>query len=710
MSASKIPPQLEVFRFVRVRDNEKAAVDKAWGLSPLNHEQISHWLAHHKNYGVVMGYGNNIAIDFDDPELYSEKISQLPDTFTVKTPKKGFHCILHLSDTDGVERLFALRQTKVISLGRGQKHLGELRIRGVYIMGPGSIHPDTGTSYEVYNNVPIADISVDDLLRVFSDVLPPPKSSNRLTSVPFGRSMEHLAKISGIPELKGEVFTFHENHDGTHQVVVNEKSTGAWIDHHGYIGSHTNGGPTVIQWVMYYGHDYTAAVSILKKYGVDFYDAKDYNPNTLADYILRGNKIIFAKEKLYSYGDGYYQVIDQWDIRKQIKQLLGISFKTSKANETIFSLCSECVTPYQLINSSDLLNLNNGLLDLSGGHLISHTPSVISTIRFPVSYEKEAKCPTWEATVSDIFDNDQNKIRTLQEFFGYCLTKDTKYHKMLYLVGDGRNGKSVVLYVLQNLLGRDNYSSISLDSFDNYHVLAQLEGKIANICGEVKAKSSVCDNNFKLISSGDPINIDPKNKEGYTITPICKMIFATNELPRVEDRSDGFYDRLLILRFEKQYKDDDSKTNPDLKFQIVENEINGVFQWALKGLANLRSRGKFLRDEYMRQAVQQYRDENTPVLMFAQEACAFSPLSEVSINDLYMAYVSWCAASGHRSPMSKTKFGQDFFRHFRTTVKKDTIGPNDNRERGWLGVEISSSFDGQKNRGTSGKKDDGWDD
>jgi hypothetical protein len=81
-------------------------------------------------------------------------------------------------------------------------------------------------------------------------------------------NVDALKKLSGAKELKGEIISFKKNTDGTTQTLVNGQSTSAWIDKNGYIGSHDDGGPTWVQWVMWYGYTFNEALEIGCKYGI----------------------------------------------------------------------------------------------------------------------------------------------------------------------------------------------------------------------------------------------------------------------------------------------------------------------------------------------------------------------------------------------------------------------------------------------------------
>lgn len=62
-----------------------------------------------------------------------------------------------------------------------------------------------------------------------------------------------LLALSGHACVGGEIYTFRENGNNTRQILVDGKTTGAWIDEEGKIGSYSGGGPTIVQWLKYYG-------------------------------------------------------------------------------------------------------------------------------------------------------------------------------------------------------------------------------------------------------------------------------------------------------------------------------------------------------------------------------------------------------------------------------------------------------------------------
>lgn len=240
-----------------------------------------------------------------------------------------------------------------------------------------------------------------------------------------------------------------------------------------------------------------------------------------------------------------------------------------------------------------------------------------------------------------------------QEFFGLCLIKTQKYEKALFLIGEGSNGKSTVLHILQQILGKRNYSAVPLELFNNPHYTANFYNKLANISIETNAKSSVYDSLMKAVVSGDTITADGKYQPLIQFNPFCKLIFALNNMPRVDDKTDAFYRRMLIVRLNRQFTEEEQ--NKDLRTEL-ESELDGVFLWMLEGLKRLQARGRFELSGVMKKEIEEYRKENNNVMTFVDEDCTLETSAIISKQTLYNAYVEWCKANGYKE-LGKLKFG-----------------------------------------------------
>jgi putative DNA primase/helicase len=408
------------------------------------------------------------------------------------------------------------------------------------------------------------------------------------------------------------------------------------------------------------------------------------NCNQIATQIQEEHNLLFCDGFYYEYANGVFASIKEDIIKRIIKKKLGDKFTQNKANEILHSLRVDiALNDSEELNKSNLLNLKNGMFDLQILTLSVHSPEHKSTIQLPVNYNTEAKCDKWLKTLQEIFKDELEKTDVLQEFFGLCLTKEQKYEKALFLIGEGANGKSTILHILQQILGKKNYSSVPLELFNNQHYTANFYNRLANISIETNAKSSVYDSLMKAVITGDTISADFKYQNVIQFNPFCKLIFALNNMPRVDDKTDAFYRRLIIIRFNRQF--DEEVQNKNLKYEL-EAELDGIFLWMLNGLKRLIERGYFERPEVIKKEIDEYRKENNNVLTFVEEECNLEPNSIISKRSLYIAYNEWCKRNGYRSLAIK-KFGKELTKHFQNKIVESRDNAGDTKV--WLGINTN---------------------
>jgi hypothetical protein len=182
----QIPLQLrnEKFRFCKVRKNGKTPFEKGWNTDPDKMYKfddprlIEHCEKNSGNYGVLGGHGGMIILDWDDSKTYQELGNILPDTLKTQSPRENGapHCYYFIQ---GEDKPVGLRIKK--DTGRKDERgnpiyetIADIQGLGTQVVGPGSIYPKEfyskgvdGIPYRVINDVPIATIIREQLLKVF---------------------------------------------------------------------------------------------------------------------------------------------------------------------------------------------------------------------------------------------------------------------------------------------------------------------------------------------------------------------------------------------------------------------------------------------------------------------------------------------------------------------------------------------------------------
>ena len=102
---------------------------------------------------------------------------------------------------------------------------------------------------------------------------------------------------------------------------------------------------------------------------------------------------------------------------------------------------------------SALLPFRNGLLNVATGVLAPHERRLFTLHRVECDFDPEATSPTYDQFLEQVLPNDFQSRQTLDEFFGYCLTADTRQQKALMLIGQKRSGRGTLLRLLRTVVG-----------------------------------------------------------------------------------------------------------------------------------------------------------------------------------------------------------------------------------------------------------------
>jgi putative DNA primase/helicase len=297
-------------------------------------------------------------------------------------------------------------------------------------------------------------------------------------------------------------------------------------------------------------------------------------------------------------------------------------------------------------------------LDPEKGALLPHRPEHRLRTKLNIHWDPATQCPRWLQFLDEIFGKDSDAIEKatcLQQWFGYCLVRDSSLHKFTFLVGSGGNGKSVCLDVLKSLLGDENVSHAHLGQLEDPAIRAELENKLVNISAELGGSASLGEY-FKAVVSGDPVLARRLYQAPFSFRPYVRLICATNELPRLTDHSRGFERRAIILRFNREFSEAERDTTI---LEKLVDERAGILAWAVKGLQQLRRQGCFIIPASSVAELTQYKKDSDNVHLFVEEELEVHKerTGGLEPKELYPAYANWCRENGY-GPTNKNNFGK----------------------------------------------------
>lgn len=369
--------------------------------------------------------------------------------------------------------------------------------------------------------------------------------------------------------------------------------------------------------------------------------------------------------------------------QKYYKKTRGTQSKKNIMNELMHR---KTVTPDEFDKDDMLLNVANGYVDLTSRELYKHDINRMFSQIANTDYSEKMQPAVWLDFLNDIFAGDKAVIRYIQKALGYSLTGSTREQIMFILFGKGRNGKSIFVETIAEILG--DYSnnmqakSLMVKKNDNVNTdIARLSKARFVTSSEPNEGFRFDEGLIKQITGGDKVTARFLYAEEFEYTPKFKIWVSTNHKPIIRGTDDGIWRRLVLIPFDVQIPEE--KVDKDLKYKLL-REAPAILNWMAEGAYMWMREGLEL-PEKLKDAGQTYRTEMDVVEQFIQEKCKRVEDVRETGKALYEEYKKW-ADENNEYKMDKNKFGKKLKEKFRS--KKMNNGVN------YLGVELTEKYPG----------------
>ena len=411
----------------------------------------------------------------------------------------------------------------------------------------------------------------------------------------------------------------------------------------------------------------------IEKIDKDYFDEVNRGKQASKEHVIIAEKVLellsikYYNQNFYVYENGVYQE----GLTKIEQCIISIdkNIKKSIRNEILDYLrITQDVSMIDI--DKNLINFKNGIYHIDTNTLEPHSSNFFTICQINAKYLTDKELEELEQNnlnvpiktfLNDISCGHTDRINTLLEFAGYSMTYTVELAKCLFLLGKSAgNGKSTFNKLLLQLIGKNNYCSISIEDFSERFYASELSNKLLNIVHEVKNTNVKDLSKFKSVISGDEISVEEKYKSRYTIKPFCHHIFAMNNMPKIFSEDEGFFRRLQIIPFEAKFTDEQQeKFNFDEL--ITDTSLNYFANIALRKYLKMKNehRRTFSNYKESNELVEEYRSGENSALLFINNFENFKKLidknNKIIKSKLYEAYENWCFNS-QQELVSRTNF------------------------------------------------------
>src|SRR5699024_11174096 len=258
------------------------------------------------------------------------------------------------------------------------------------------------------------------------------------------------------------------------------------------------------------------------------------------------------------------------------------------------------------------------------------------------------------------------------------------------LHGNGRNGKSVFLDIITEMLG--NYTvniqpktiMVKPQSSGASSDIARLQGARLVTSTEPNDGMRFDEGLVKQLTGGDKVTARFLYGDEFDFNPEFKLWMATNHKPIIRGTDDGIWRRMAIVPFTVQIPVDE--VDKQLKYKL-RREMTAILNWAVEGYQEWQRIG-LSEPETVKRQRGDYRKEMDPVELFIEECCLRKSGEREKSSDLYKIYRSWAQDNGQYL-MSSTKFGVEMSNKFQKITSNGVH---------YIGLKLKNDFNDESFR------------
>ena len=313
----------------------------------------------------------------------------------------------------------------------------------------------------------------------------------------------------------------------------------------------------------------------------------------------------------------------------------------------------------------DLLNVQNGILDLRTLELSEHDPSRCMTKVARAEYQADAEAPFFEECVEKALP-DKDVRRWVQKAAGYSMRG--QYSEYLFIpFGGGANLKSTLLYGMRYALGDYAAEAASDLLVARREWGAAAESALAGLRGsrfvttiETEQGKRMAEVLVKQLTGEQDITAKFMRQDYFSYQNQAAVWLATNHKPIVQGMDFAIWRRVKLIPFDYQVPDRERLEHDEVNRRL-RGERDGILRWLVAGLKMYLEDGALTPEpQVIRDATDSYRKEMDSLGEWLEDECVVEEGAWEEYARLRESYVKWCKNS--REPLGEVRFRQELDR------------------------------------------------
>jgi P4 family phage/plasmid primase-like protien len=277
---------------------------------------------------------------------------------------------------------------------------------------------------------------------------------------------------------------------------------------------------------------------------------------------------------------------------------------------------------------------------------------------------KGAEAKAWKKAVGEWAQGDEKWEALAKRMVGAILMAGRHHQRWSLVFGEAGTGKSVFVWVVERLVGKQGYlstdaqqlsGSFGLDGVQSVRMvcvkeMTRLDGRDGENVGGV----------MKRLMGGDEITVNVKfERQTSNVKTRAWVVVTSNPIPKLPNTASGLSQKMLILPFTKVFRGEEGE---DLGLGArLEGELEGIAEWALEGAREVEREGAKTRWPVPEEAAEVMRGfvlENNPADAFLTARCTRGKEGFVPNEMLWEAWEEWRRVNRVKFEVSRNRLGR----------------------------------------------------
>jgi P4 family phage/plasmid primase-like protien len=344
----------------------------------------------------------------------------------------------------------------------------------------------------------------------------------------------------------------------------------------------------------------------------------------------------------------------------------------------------------------NLLGVSNGVVDLTTGELLPPDRKYRVTVLTNVEYNRNAKAPLFEQTVSDVFFGDEEMIGFFQRLIGYSLLGKPTENIIAIPYGLGANGKSTVLGAIRDVLGK-HARTASADTFLTTSSggrsagaaredVLRLRGARFVYVSEPDEGSELKEGLIKSMTGGEPIPARGLYaKTTIEVQPTWVIFMPTNHKPIIKGDDYAIWRRIMLIPFTRDFDHDLVIKKDKQRSEKLIAEAKGILAWCVKGALEYQQKG-LCPPASVTEAVDEYRSDMDLLRDWMDECCE---IGAGYVETTSRLWASWEQYARSRGELRYIQSAKALGKRLSSRGFKAVRNVGEARARGFAGIRVA---------------------